>query len=469
MNKQIKIVKLKERNLLIKSDVIEKYPDFKSLLLRYKTVSEQMVMECVDMDKNTQELLQTSAITEIYKAAKSEWVAEINHDIDDKRCMLCNHKNNQIFYIRNIINGESLNVGSECVKYFENSEQVISDRKELDKVIQRRIKFDKRFSNLSNKLFRFESDINNSPYIVNFSSFYNATKLIEEIKKFKAEYIDGKRLASCFNDIDDKLKRLERITSVDIPNKNKELKNKKYVCTKEVLNWLLNSNKDRALADSIVRKVRINNSCFDADTITEITYVPFIYEYFQEYKEIIQVEFDIIYDIRMYTEAGFTKFYVNLNTPNLKLKNITFCITIETFMKEFGSIVMLNSKEIKSYKKRFSLSFLFSNLLLLYNDENNIFSLYSLLSEKYRGDFEFMFDYDLKTSYIIDKNNILYTKFNGTRIVVKGLLKFLNEENNDKAKNYFFSRLRWTKITEDMQETLNECRREFNNTQIAYY
>lgn len=467
MNKQIKIVKLKERNLLIKSDVIERYPDFKNLLMKHKTVSEQMVEDCVDMDKTTQALLQTSAFQEIYNAAKSEWVAEINHDIDDKRCMLCNHKNNQIFYIRNTKNGESLNVGSECVKYFQNSEQVISDQKELDKVIQRRIKFDKRFSNLASKLFRVESEINNSQYIVNFSSFYNATRLIEEIKKIKAEYIDGKRSVSCFSDIDGKLKKLERIISVDIPNKNKELKNKKYVCTKEILDWLLSSNKDKALVDSIVRKVRINNSCFDAETITEITYVPFVSEYFQEYKEIIQEEFDIIYDIRIYTEAGFTRFYVNLNIP--KLKDITFCITIENFMKKLGSIVMLNSKEIKSYKKTFSLSFLFSNLLFLYNDENNIFSFYSLLSKKYRGDFEFMFDYDLKISYIIDKNKISYAKFNGTGTIVKGLLKFFIEENDDKAKTYFFSRLKWTKITEDMQETLNECRREFNNTQIAYY
>lgn len=467
MNQQNKIIKLKERNLLIESDIIERYPGLKKLLLKHKTVSKQMVDDCVDMDKATQDILQTSAFNEIYNVAKSEWVAEINYDIDDMRCMLCNHKNNQIYYIRNIINGKSLNVGSECVKYFENSEQVISDSKELDKIVQREIKFDKRFKDLYRKLFRFESKINDSEYIVNYTSFDNVIRLIEEIKKTKKEYIDGKRTTSCFKDIDNNLIKLERIVSVDIPSKNRELKNKKFVCTKEILDWLLHSNKDKALINSIVKKVRINNSCFDADTIKEISYVPFISQYFKEYKKIINDEIDIIFDIRMYSEAGFTTFYVNLN--NSQLKDITFCMTPDTFIKNFGSIVILDVNTIKLYQKKFSLSFLFDNVLFLYNDDNNIFNLYSLLNKKYRFKFEFMFDYNLKTTYIIDKNNKCYAKFNGTMLIVKGLLKFLNEQNNDEASIYFFSKFKWAKITENIQETLNECRKEFNNTQIAYY
>lgn len=37
--------------------------------MKHKTVSEQMVTECVDMDKITQALLQTSAFQKIYNAS----------------------------------------------------------------------------------------------------------------------------------------------------------------------------------------------------------------------------------------------------------------------------------------------------------------------------------------------------------------------------------------------------------------
>lgn len=57
-----------------------------NLLNEHKKVDVLMVEKCIDMDEFTQEILLTKgAFSEIYDMAKKEWIAENNHDIDEKK------------------------------------------------------------------------------------------------------------------------------------------------------------------------------------------------------------------------------------------------------------------------------------------------------------------------------------------------------------------------------------------------
>lgn len=191
------IISQVQRNLIINSDIINSYPGLMNLLNEHKKVDVLMVEKCIDMDEFTQEILLTKgAFSEIYDMAKKEWIEENNHDIDEKKCMLCNQPNKDIYYILNTINGKRLNVGSNCIQGFQDAEQVIEKRSEITKRTKRKIKFykDKRFVNLDNMLNYYKKQLDNSPYLVEWSLYNNANKFIDQIKSIRNDYFEGKKI-----------------------------------------------------------------------------------------------------------------------------------------------------------------------------------------------------------------------------------------------------------------------------------
>ena len=83
-----------------------------------------------------------------------EWYAErvIEEDPDKKvRCGLCNTPNKYLYFIRNRLNGETLNVGSSCITKFPGMEGYIEQKKQMiqihknHRVAARRMEFHTRF------------------------------------------------------------------------------------------------------------------------------------------------------------------------------------------------------------------------------------------------------------------------------------------------------------------------------------
>lgn len=462
------IIKLVERNLLINSAIIDNYPNLKKLLDKHKIVSENMIENCIDMDKSTQEILQTKAYIEIYNVALREWIAEKHCDYGIIKCGLCNHKNHQIYYIKNTINGKRINVGSECIKHFPDlkneqnvdmSEQIKRDRKTYLRV-QRKIEFAKTFVNFQSKINKYKSERDHSEYLVNYEIYSETNEIINKLQELRDNYLDGKDDPKCFDRIKELIDKLDYIISTEIPKFNIKLSENEFACTKDIADWLSLSNKESK--DLIIERIRKNNSCIGADSIIDISYIPFIEKLLEEYKAITE---DIFYDIRIHGEGGSTKIYVNLR--NKYLKNITFCCTPEVFMKKLGDVVFLDANHRKN---RFSLKYLFDDFLSLYNDDDNIYILYSMLNDKFKGEYEFLYDYDFNHTYLINKVQGTFKQFDGTKTVIKYLLKyFSNDGFNYRCKLNFFSQIKWVTISDSMLDTINKCRSEFNNTQFSYY
>lgn len=459
------IISQVQRNLIINSDIINSYPGLMNLLNEHKKVDVLMVEKCIDMDEFTQEILLTKgAFSEIYDMAKKEWIEENNHDIDEKKCMLCNQPNKDIYYILNTINGKRLNVGSNCIQGFQDAEQVIEKRSEITKRTKRKIKFykDKRFVNLDNMLNYYKKQLDNSPYLVEWSLYNNANKFIDQIKSIRNDYFEGKKNSACFNDIEIIIKKLNRIITVEIVNKNKSLENKKYACNKEIVDWLYNrSNKDNSLIESIIKRIRLNDSLIGRDTITEIAFPKFIEQYKNEYEVVLK---DVFSDLRIVNEGGITKLYTNIK--NKDIKDVAFCCTPHIFMKKLGDIVFLDRNYVKdklSFEGKTSLDYLFSNVLSLYEDDYNIYTLYSILNKKFRFEFEFLFDYELNTTYIKSKENNTYIELDGTTYVVRYILRCLENSNADfielcKSALLSNKKLHWIKISNTMEDTITKCR-----------
>ncbi len=472
------LIKQWNRNLVIHSNVINVYPGLKNLLNKHNTVSEELVNDCIDMDSDTQEILKTGAYKEIISSAEKEWIAQTNNDTDNSgkvKCNLCNHHTKNLYYIRNVENGEVLNVGSECILHFQNLknengvnmseyiEEVKKAKRELDKKVSKTAKINSRFVNLEARLDACLSKINNSQYLVNYDLYNQVTSSIETIIRIKDKYILGQMTASCFSDIDKRLLLIDRIVSNDIPRCNKELSKKKYACTKEIADWLMRSNnKGKELT---LRRIRLNNSCFSSDTIIEISYLPFVREHLKDY---IDKTKDIFYDIRLVSEGGSSELYVNIR--NEFLGEIAFYCTPNQFMKKLGDIVFLDEK---GCHQKFSLDYLFTNVLLLYDDEDNIYRLYTKLNREFRFAYEFLYDYDLNITYIVDKKSGLYTQFDGTRRVVLCILKHFennyisNQSYKKRCENAISKNFSWVKLSDSMIKTINKCRREFNNTEYV--
>lgn len=115
-------LKMKERALLLYSSVVENYPWLREFLQQNEKITSDLV-EDLPVEQRT---FLGSMLDRIIQAATNEWKGDENRIGEDRgpdrrdweKCSLCGQPNRYIFYITNIINGRSLNVGSDCIKYF---------------------------------------------------------------------------------------------------------------------------------------------------------------------------------------------------------------------------------------------------------------------------------------------------------------------------------------------------------------
>lgn len=119
-----KLLLMKERALLLYSEVIKQFPDILEIIQDNKDITDKFVKT---LPKDKQNFF-NNMLKQVLKQAISEWKGNPKK-IEDmgpnknnwKNCSLDNVPNKMIFYIFNKINGTELNVGSECIKHFWTS------------------------------------------------------------------------------------------------------------------------------------------------------------------------------------------------------------------------------------------------------------------------------------------------------------------------------------------------------------
>lgn len=451
-----KIITQAERTILVNSNAIEAYPKFKELLIKHDFVTDQMIDNHNDMDESTYTLLKTDAYREIFSAAEQEWIAESNFDIDNKRCSLCHHINHRIYYIKNLLNGNVLNVGSDCILHFSNlkndknidmAQQVKLDN-QLAKRVIRREQFSSKFPKFISKINSYNIKLEKSAYLVNAKIYNKALKLINEAQELRKNFLNGKGNLNILDDIEVLINQIDNIITVQIPDCNKILSNNKFACTLEIVEWLNLNRKSY-----VIEKIRNNNSCITIDTINEIAYTPFISSFLNNYKNKTK---HIVNDLRIVNSNGNNMIYTTFK--NKHLQNITFYCTPDTFMKKIGDIIFLHNTN----DDRLTFSFFISKIFKLDNDEENITDLYLKLNSIFRDDYEFIFDFLTNTTYIINKNEGKYTTSSGIENIRIYLLKYLAKNSILYfSNNNYFSRLKWHIISSTDLEVINKCRKSF--------
>lgn len=119
-----KRIQAKERTLLLNSDVITQFPHVMKLLEENKDITDEFIGTLPKEQSN----FFINVLPRVLKQAINEWKGDPKQ-LEDMgpnasgwmRCSLDNQPNRYIFYIKNTLNGTSLNVGSDCITHFWGS------------------------------------------------------------------------------------------------------------------------------------------------------------------------------------------------------------------------------------------------------------------------------------------------------------------------------------------------------------
>jgi hypothetical protein len=235
-------IKKKQRNLLLKSEVINDYPWLHSLLARHEKVDVEQVP-----DNLKEEFVNITPF--ILKQGGEEWKGneDVLSPVDDlgsdrKRCALCGTKNRYIFYIKNRLNGNTLNVGRDCVEEFADFDflqngKSISELMKNARKVKRMSEVNKRFNGIDQIVeswFRMSDKY--QVIIPNYieKPYFDCGNLI---KQYYEGYLEEKHSESIFNKIGQLLKSysmfIEQMDDYQIENIND-----KYVVTKPMLSWM---------------------------------------------------------------------------------------------------------------------------------------------------------------------------------------------------------------------------------------
>ena len=239
------VVRLKDRILLISSQVIEDYLWLNKLLKENKTLSsDDITFLPLEQQNFFRNMLST-----VIKQAVGEWKADDIYPTKDLgsdkinwiKCALCHQPNRYIFYICNKLNGNSLNVGSECVKEFGidlgrkgmSANKLIKEAKKIKHMND----INQEFPGISRLINGWSNKLDEQPIIVptRFESLY--LKIGSKIESLYESYINRNQDERIFEDI----KRLldesnELIRTIEkYVQKNKS---KKFVPSRNISAWL---------------------------------------------------------------------------------------------------------------------------------------------------------------------------------------------------------------------------------------
>ncbi len=456
--------------ILLNSQAIENYPNFKQLLLltenkANKSITDDMINK-IDLDKDTERLIKSGAFLEIFQAARSEWIAIGDPDLGNKRCSLCNTKNKLIYYIKNKYNKANLNVGSSCIKHFlnlkdENGEELdVNKIKKLAVRVSRKQKFNETFPDFDSKKLQYIRLAKESKYLINseIDNRFNHAK--EKLDKLKKDYLDGKGTDEYLQLIFSQFNKLNKICLTEIPEQNKKLANNEFACTKEIADWLSRNSKKKTL-----EKIQNNNSCIDGSTIIDVAYLPFVENILDKNKAITKDVFSEIW-IENIKGSIIQNVYVKIN--NRYFSNIIFCCSLEKFMKKLGNLIFLKEKSSK-----INFAYLFSEVFEFNENENYVIELFRILNELFRDKYHFICSFDegvfeLGKFFIIDIKNSSFYQIRNINNIVKHLLKYCDKEKEIfiyLSETNYLKLLSFIKISESNREMINECQKSFVRSQ----
>lgn len=332
------ILTLDEINLLLKSEEaknINLYGNLYSVLSQLKPSKAVSIDNLIELDDKGKNAL-TYNKNNLFDTIIKEWYTVNKSEEDPKktiRCGLCNTPNKYVFFIRNRINSNTLNVGSSCIRKFpglEGYEEIQKQKRELIKnqnKINRRNSFLTKFPNAVEFNREALNYFGNLPILLSYDLYVSLEEVTTKLQQIYSSYInDGTntRKEDVFNTFQN---TIDLYNDIKIESDKFIAANidKKFCCRRKQIDWLINNNKK-----DLLYEIAHDNGKYTKTTIGQMTDPEFIKE---NYGFLISKNKSNIMTVTKYNSNLFYLEY-NKKGYNPPLK---FTIKAQDFMQNIGS------------------------------------------------------------------------------------------------------------------------------------
>lgn len=277
-----------------------------------------------------------------------EWYAErvIEEDPDKKvRCGLCNTPNKYLYFIRNRLNGETLNVGSSCITKFPGMEGYVEQKKQMSqihknhRVAARRMEFHTRFPDVEKTISNADDYIASLPIVLpadlycklkdtgnRMHAIYNS--YVNEGKKPMQSVMDSFEL---FELAKSQFLRLSKEADAFIEANQSD----PLICKRREVDWLMQQHKK-----GIVQRIGENSGKFNVFTLGNI----FSYEFVKANIELfLKRNQSKIFKIKSMSNRTLS-FRAVLSTK--QYPQIQYTIRFSDFMKQIGARCILDNQYV---------------------------------------------------------------------------------------------------------------------------
>ncbi|MCL6479885.1 MAG: hypothetical protein K6T65_16055 [Peptococcaceae bacterium] len=239
---------MKERTLLLYSEVIKQFPEIHRLLEENEDITDEFVCKLPEEQRNFFD----NILPVVLKQAASEWRGNPKRLMEDMgpneddwlHCSLDNQPNRYIFYIENILNGTTLNVGSECVKHFWDGSlkgKSVAQLKREATRLKRLNDLNDKIPGIARTIESWGSIIQEALVIIPNSLEKPYLDLGRKAKDMLESYLSSKFEVDYFNEFRQILeKRHVFANQINEYIKNNQMK--RDIPTKEIRIWLENNN-----------------------------------------------------------------------------------------------------------------------------------------------------------------------------------------------------------------------------------
>lgn len=288
MSEQTKkaILSRDEISLLLHSEEAknnELYGNLFSVLTKLDVLKAVRLEQLFELDEKAKAAL-TYNKKSLIDNVKQEWYTEsVSAEDPNKsiRCGLCNTPNRYLFYIRNRLNNNRLNVGSSCMTKFPGIEGYseykyqLSQIQKNQKTVLRRTEFHNKFPNVEHILDSSEYYFDNLPVLLPEELYYTLKDVIKRFRLIYMSYVEkGKTpFQSTKNSFELFYMAINQYNKLKIKADEfvKMNLNNPLICKREEIDWLEDNNKEH-----LIRKISQDGGLYTQTTITHIYYRDFI-------------------------------------------------------------------------------------------------------------------------------------------------------------------------------------------------
>lgn len=442
------ILTLDEINLFLKSEE----PKNKSLYGNlYEVLSELSPSKALsDEQAKLFDNIAISALTynkkTLLDTVIQEWYAErVTAEDPNKKikCGLCNTPNKYLYYIRNRLNNNVLNVGSSCITKFPNIDGYIEQRQQLahilknQKKVSRKNEFHRYYPHVEDIILRCEEFENELQIAIPYNLHENLKNTIIRIRKIYTMYIESGKtpFKTTLNPFD-----LFQINLNHFSKIQKEINcyiedniNNPYICKKREVIWLKKNEKL-----STLKSIEENNGLYTKSTIGLVYSYEFIHENFFNIMQHKSTNLFKIHDIKKESKYIYTTLHkTGYDYP------VSGNITFQDFMKKIGSNCLFDNEYY----------FTDDDILPIINIDISLRNIQSILNYIFNMmeelNFVFLFDYNANKLILYRKNDKAIKYFEPRKFInayIKNILKddkviynllyFITKKSNTKWTTY---------------------------------